>query len=45
MMHIGRQPFLVEACESVGIERGKSTEAMLWDYLAQFHERRHEEAA
>lgn len=45
MMHIGRQPFLVEACASVGIEHGKSTEAMLWDYLVNFHERKHQEAA
>jgi hypothetical protein len=45
LMHIGRQPFLAEACASVGIERGKSTEAMLRDYLVQFHERKHEEAA
>jgi hypothetical protein len=43
--HLARQPFLVEACASVGIEYGKSTGAMLLDYFTRFHERGHQEAA
>jgi hypothetical protein len=35
-------PLLAEACASVGIEHGKATEAMLWDYLVQYHERGHQ---
>jgi hypothetical protein len=34
-------PFLAEACASVGIEHGKTTEEMLVAYLAQFHENGH----
>ncbi len=38
-------PMLAEACAAVGIERGRDAGAMLRDYLAQFHERGHQEAA
>lgn len=36
-------PYLVEACASVGIEKGKTTEEMLVEYLAQYHNDRHKE--
>lgn len=45
MAHRLSTPGLAEACASVGIEHGRSTDAMLWDYLALFHERGHKEAA
>ena len=45
MVYLGAHPFLVEACASVGIERGRDTGSMLWDYLSDFHERGHQEAA
>ncbi len=34
-------PALLGACASVGIERGKSTEMMLLEYLAAYHRRGH----
>jgi hypothetical protein len=38
-----REPGLVEACASVGIERGKSTGLMLKEYLDHYHAQRHED--
>lgn len=38
------QPHLVGACASVGIEKGKSTQQMLAEYLAAYHARGHREA-
>jgi hypothetical protein len=38
-----RGPMLIEACASVGIERGKSTGLMLREYLQGYHERGHQE--
>lgn len=34
-------PGLTEACASVGIEHGKSTQRMLLEYLAAYHRRGH----
>ena len=45
LMHLQAKPFLAEACASVGIERGKDTGTMLREYLADFHERGHQEVA
>ena len=45
MMHIGRAAVPGGSVRVGRDRRGKSTEAMLWDYLVQFHERKHQEAA
>lgn len=37
------QPFLLEACASVGIEHGKSSGQMIVDYLDYYHKSRHRE--
>lgn len=41
MEHYFSQPLLVEACASVGISRGMSTQAMLAHYLRVFHRNGH----
>lgn len=38
-----RNVMLVEACASVGISRGKSTEEMLTSYLGWYHNHGHKE--
>ena len=38
-------PGVTAACASVGIEHGRSTAAMLREYIDRYHERRHEEMA
>lgn len=39
--HFATNPFLVEACASVGIKHGADTATMLRRYLAVYHQRGH----
>ncbi len=39
------EPRLIEACASVGIEKGKSTGQLLRETVNAFHARKHEEQA
>lgn len=43
MAHVYATRGLTEACASVGIEYGKSTGRMMFDYLAGYHDRGHRE--
>lgn len=43
MTYLGQHPMLIEACASVGIEHGRSTQAMLRSYMLAFHRRGHQE--
>jgi hypothetical protein len=45
MEHRFSTPGLLEACFSVAIETRKTGEALMWDYLASYHESGHKEAA
>jgi hypothetical protein len=42
---LGRNPHIVGACASVGIEHGKSTSRVVFEYTAAYHFRQHRDAA
>jgi hypothetical protein len=44
MDHVDNHPYLVGACASVGIERGKSTAQMFREYIVNYHFGGHETA-
>jgi hypothetical protein len=44
MEHRFATPGLAEACASVGIEHGKTTDQMLYEYLSGYHHRSHKGA-
>lgn len=42
-IYLAEQPHLIAACASVGIEHGKSTDEMLVNYMALYHQKGHRE--